>query len=575
MAQLHTDSVVLAQDVVAMFLNDMNALECTLLDVNESRSQASQAAEPKKRKTTCARQRDRLLAIRSEAASLQHQLRILHDNHDLREALDLLTSCSSDEDWKRWKFRAMRERSRTQQAEQQNIRLRQRVAANAKFLRQVANLVNKQARGGGNQPFVNLSDVSTRVFSALRARLDARWDQVATIRPQCDNAISAIVSASRVAKGSWATSSSAHEIRMVFDDSFAAPFDSTLVCGVVSRFTLLHGVEVLTERVTFAVEFTLSETLLLTLLLVPWPVCGQDGAVLGAESDAAARWRLQWDRIQSTSDLAAHPRCSWYHVAVGGIGVLADQPRAGPASCFGRQWVGIYCSPKPRSEHLSIRRLRADLRTGRSTNGPHEQDGDCGHSSHKVPQRAHGEPVHGLVSPRSAAAVKAIFHNEVQWCSDRSQKLRLNCLLHVQTAQTQIRMRWSPAEPSANCPWWRSSVKRQRDRVQAVRDTVAGSFKLCTTKRTPKQHAEEHNSLLRLRVAKNAKFLKQIIVLVRKQASKYDVSFQERELPRRLLASLLHAADSTQCANQSTGRNQNTSDSNPMDDGSYLTMECV
>lgn len=251
MAQLHT-SCVSAEDVLAMFLDDMNAFEPTLLDGNESVNQASQA---RKGKTTCARQRDQLLAIRSEAASLQHQLRILHENHDLRKSLDLLMnthSSSAKNDVKKWKFRAMRERSRKQHAELQNMHLRQRVATNAKFLRQVATLVNKQELKARrcNLPFVSLSDVSTRVFSALRARLDARWSQVATIEPQSVHASSsAIVLASRAAKGSWAMFSSSHEVSMVFDGSFAAPFDSTLVCGVVGRFTLLHGFEVPAETV--------------------------------------------------------------------------------------------------------------------------------------------------------------------------------------------------------------------------------------------------------------------------------------------------------------------------------------
>lgn len=247
MAQAPTDSV---QDTVSMLAHDKSALEITVQNGSNAPSRAPCVMEKKPRKKTCARQRDRVQAVRDLVVSLQHQLRALHEDYELRESIDMLLDRASSDNSQRWKFRAMRERSLKQHAEQQNARMRQRVATNSKFLRQVTFLANKQMTKtwGGNHRFVAFADDNTRIFSALRARLDARSSQLDTSIPQRRHE-STIVSAAHVAPSSWVISAVDRGVNIDFDGSFAAPFDPAVVFRVMSRFTLPAGVEVVTEKV--------------------------------------------------------------------------------------------------------------------------------------------------------------------------------------------------------------------------------------------------------------------------------------------------------------------------------------
>lgn len=227
-----------------------DALTALLEDIETDGS--SDTTDQRKPRAGCSRQRDRLEAARNEVASLQRQIELLHENHELVESLDRLMDRSSA-DVHQWKFRAIRERSRTLGAKQRNALLRRRLGANAKLLEQVIDLIRKQtARAGSfDRRFVRLhgSDGSALAFSNLRARLDARSSQLdAVIRP-CNSANSAIDSVTDVAPTPWSFSSSDQGINVVMSESFAVPFPSALVCDIGSRVALLYGLEVLADNV--------------------------------------------------------------------------------------------------------------------------------------------------------------------------------------------------------------------------------------------------------------------------------------------------------------------------------------
>lgn len=234
------------QDALTAFLEDIDAPET---DESIATDGSVDTTDQRKPQAGCSRQRDRLQAARDEVASLQRQIEFLHENHELAESLDRLMDRSSA-DAHQWKFCAMRERSRTLGAKQRNAHLRRRLAANAKLLEQVSDLIRKQMAKAVSfdRRFVRLDGDGALAFSALRARLDARSMRLDAIIPQCDPT-SADESATEVARTPWSFSSSDQGIDVVMSETFAVPFPSAVVCDIGSRVALLYGLEVLADNV--------------------------------------------------------------------------------------------------------------------------------------------------------------------------------------------------------------------------------------------------------------------------------------------------------------------------------------
>lgn len=232
-------------DIVLRTRVDMELRDANVLETVEGSGAMSQQSCVQK--TSCIRQRHRLLAARAEAASLQRQLESLHENRVVFQSIDLFLNDSSDGDYARWKARALQERSLKKLSKNENARLRQRVAANAMFLNMVRNLVHAQEFKTltSNRPLARLSDDAAFAFSTLKARLDSQSNQLDAIFAQCDTTTSEIC----VSPTPWTASTTFDGVNAVFGQSFDVPFASSVISDAVSQDMLLHEMEVLADNV--------------------------------------------------------------------------------------------------------------------------------------------------------------------------------------------------------------------------------------------------------------------------------------------------------------------------------------
>lgn len=268
--ELPSDCFELTQEALASFLDDAATLSILEADISfdyrsQDTSEGLMAVGKPSTTTTSkparARQRDRLQAVRDEVASLQRQLQLQHENHELRESLNQLMNRSSAGDAQRWKRQAMSERIRGQQADDQNSLLRERVAANTKLLEMVSSLVYKQTKQQQPTPtvprFIVLEDDGALILQALRAALDVRYSRLDTAIPACDNTAAALNT--RITQAPWPVFPSGHGVSVDFSESFAMPFSLALILDIMRRFTLVDGHEEHTDSVRnvmhlFAIE---------------------------------------------------------------------------------------------------------------------------------------------------------------------------------------------------------------------------------------------------------------------------------------------------------------------------------
>lgn len=158
----------------------------------------------------------------------------------------MMNRCSGGS-FEKSKFRALRERNYLEQAEERNARLRQQIASSMNVQEQVMLLINKQSyripkHMDTNPRFNSLLDEGTRVFQSLRARLDARYNELDSILSRFPSTSCAL--SGRRNQATWPVSASDQGINVDFSESFAMPFSLEMILSIVGRHTSLHGLEV-------------------------------------------------------------------------------------------------------------------------------------------------------------------------------------------------------------------------------------------------------------------------------------------------------------------------------------------
>lgn len=253
MMELPTDCFELTQEALASFLDDAMALNLLEMDLAADYRLQEPSANPKAAagspsatttsKPTRIRPRDRLQVVRDEVASLQRQLQLLHENHELRESLNQLLNCSSTGEAQQWKRQAVSERIRGQQADERNTLLRERVAANAKLLEMVSSLVYKQTIHSppAGPRFVVLENDGALILQSLRVALDARYSRLDIAIPPYDNTAAALNT--RITQAPWPIRCSDRGVSVDYTESFAMPFSLALILDIMRRFTLVDGHE--------------------------------------------------------------------------------------------------------------------------------------------------------------------------------------------------------------------------------------------------------------------------------------------------------------------------------------------